>query len=196
MIDIPRIDHSDTDGDPVARLAAMLRPPAVKRPVAAWRASLVCAGAACGSGAVHPDDLVAAVAEQDIRFAEPEDGRRAVELAVSALQHVRSQLRRGAALLVGAEPEGDAFAAVLADGLCGFADGLDLAEVDPDALPADAASAFSRLGRLAAELAEKEHPASRRGADPVEREGVRVAVERDIAVLAASLAGRQALREP
>ncbi len=187
MSDIPRIDSSTTHADPVAQIAAMLAPPVVKRPVHAWRATLVLAGAACGPEAPHPDDLVAAVAEQDIQFASPDAGRHAVELAISAQQHVRSRLRRGDALLDGEEPEGDDFAAVLSDGLYGFADGLDLAGIDPDAMPSDAVVAFRRLGRLAAELAEKEHPASRRGADPVDREIVRVAIERDIAILAASL---------
>ena len=187
MSDIPRIDQTAADADPVAQLAAMLIPPVVKRAVPTWRATLVLAGAGCGPEIPHPDDIVAAVAEQDIRFADPDAGRRAVELAISAQQQVRSRLRRGDALLDGTEPEGDDFASVLSDGLYGFADGLDLAGVDPDAMPSDAVVAFRRLGRLAAELAEKEHPASRRGADPVEREMVRVAIERDIAVLAAAL---------
>lgn len=191
-MEIPRIDRpADTAeaAPPLAALVALLRP-VVKRPIHLWRAELVAAGAACGGGLVRADDLLAAIADHDIRFKRPEDARRALELATAGWQAMRTRLATGDGLLTGREPEGDDFAAVLGEGLYGFADGLDIAEVDPDTFNPDASSAFRALGRLAAELVEKEHPAARRGADPVERERVRLAVEREIAVLAAALVRR------
>lgn len=190
-MEIPRIDRpADVDAAPPLEALVALLGPAVKRPVHLWRAELVSAGAACGGALVRADDLLAAIADQDIKFRTPEDARRALELATAGWQAMRTRLADGDGLLTGPEPEGDDFAAVLGEGLYGFADGLDIAEVDPDTFGPDAGSAFRALGRLAAELVEKEHPASRRGADPVELELVRMSVERDIAVLAAALGRR------
>lgn len=188
-MEIRRLDGSQGDGDKALDELLALLKTAVKHPVHRWRATLVCAGAACGTGLVRGDDLLAAIAEQDIRFRRPDDARRALELALTVRQELRGLLAAGGGLLTGDEPRREHFGGTLSEALLGFADGLDLAEVDPDALPPDAAVAFRRLGQLAAELAEGDHPATQPKARAGDREAARVAVEQDVAVIAQALRG-------
>ncbi|RMF17699.1 MAG: hypothetical protein D6761_03800 [Candidatus Dadabacteria bacterium] len=117
-----------------------------------WRLIATTTGALCAKNAIEPADLLGFYTDAPLKLTSANQGLQAIELAAALVDATADALARSAPLLtaVSSPQPGRPFALALADALYGFADGLDLANVDPDALRPDAAALFERLGRRAA----------------------------------------------
>jgi len=136
-----------------------------------WRPLLVVTGARFASQPVAPDDLLGFLLDEPLRLKTPQEAQRAIRLTRRLSKLVSAALESGQALAASIRPPQhlNQFARQLADGLFGFADGLDVADIDPDALSGQAATAFEALARraaaleqLATELPDRDDPDVRR----------------------------------
>lgn len=119
----------------------------------AWRLYLVAAGALCGATQPDPAELLGHFTGQPLKLKKAIDGLNAITWTTKIIQQTQQNLSQGQLLnLAPAPPFGRAYALALADGIMGFADGLDFAGVDPDHFGPNGQTAFADLGRRAAAL--------------------------------------------
>lgn len=118
-----------------------------------WRLFLVAAGALCGQQEPDPAELLGHFTDQPLKLSKAEDGLKAIAWTTNLVAQTKAGLRQGRLLTLTQAPRfGRAYALALADGIMGFADGLDFAGVDPDGFGAAGQAAFAELGRRAAAL--------------------------------------------
>jgi hypothetical protein len=114
---------------------------------------MLCAGAALSDPPPSADHLIGCVGDEPLAINNPQKARHLIAGLAALQMETRARLDRRERLLTFA-PTRDlrAFARTLGDALCAYADGMDVAGVDPDALPPPAAEAFERMGRRSAML--------------------------------------------